>query len=62
MNGKMKPKYSGGLSRKFWDRINNIKPERLHDAIYLAGCALQDHEGRVLRMIANAEQSSRRSK
>ncbi|KKK91624.1 hypothetical protein LCGC14_2711030, partial [marine sediment metagenome] len=22
MNGKQKPKYSGPLSRKFWDRIN----------------------------------------
>lgn len=62
MDGKLKPKYSGGLSGKFWGRINNIKPERLHNAIYLAGCALQDHEGRVLRMIADAEQSSRRSK
>ncbi len=59
MGDKMKPKYSGGLSRKFWDRINNIKPERLHDAIYVAGCALQDHERRVLQMLADAERTKR---
>ena len=53
---KMKPKYSGPASRKFWDHINAIKPEKLHSLIYIAGCALQDHELRVLQMIAEAEE------
>ena len=55
MDGKLKPKYSGNWSRNFWARVNLIKPEKLHDAIYTAGCALQDHERRVLQMLANAE-------
>ena len=53
----LKPKYSGPLSRKFWDRVKAIKPEKLHMAIYTAGCALQDHEGRVLQMLEDAEKS-----
>jgi len=52
---KMKPKYSGAASVKFWNRIQEIKPAKLREAVYTAGCALQDHEQRVLRMIADAE-------
>ena len=55
----MKPKYSGPNSRKFWDRVNAIKPEKLHSLIYIAGCALQDHELRVLQMIADVEPGAR---
>ena len=52
---KMKPKYSGPASRGFWTRVAEIQPDQAHDLIYLAGCALQDHESRVLQMIADAE-------
>lgn len=51
----MKPKYSGPKSLKFWARVNALTdPE--HTLVYMAGCALQDHEGRVLRMLQVAEQ------
>ena len=53
----MKLQYSGANSRKFWDRINAIKSEKLQSLVYLAGCALQDHESQVLAMIAEAEKS-----
>ncbi len=59
MDGKLKPKYSGSLSQKFWDRVGKIKPARLNDAIYMAGCALQNHERLVLQMLIDAEQSKR---
>ena len=55
----MKPKYSGPNSRKFWDHVNAIKPEKLHSLIYIAGCALQDHELRVLQMIAEAKKRAK---
>ena len=52
--------YSGPPSDKFWERINKIKPRRLREAIYTAGCALQDHERRVLTMISDAERELER--
>ncbi len=61
MLGKQNPKYSGPLSRKFWDRINSVKPQKLWEALYVAGCALQDHEGRVLEMLKNAEMGPAKS-
>ncbi len=48
-------RYSGPASKKFWERIAEIKNRRVHDLIYIAGCALQDHEGRVLQMLDEAE-------
>ena len=51
----MKPKYSGAAGRKFWNRIAAIKPDKLRVLIYLAGCALQDHETRVLQMVTEAK-------
>jgi len=49
------PHYSGELSRAFWLRVKRIEDERTHDLLYLAGCALQDHEERVLQMFAALE-------
>lgn len=46
-----KPRYSGSKSKKFWGRINAIKIEPTHSLLYQAGCALQNHESRVLEMI-----------
>ena len=53
----MKPKYSGLVSKAFWDRVAKIKDEKTHDLIYIAGCALQDHENRLLQMLKRAEQT-----
>ena len=53
----MKPKYSGAASGKFWAQVAKIKPARLHDAIYVAGCALQDHEARMIQMLEAANGS-----
>lgn len=51
----MKPKYSGPVSARFWNRIVAIKSNKLHAAVYVAACALQDHEGRVLQILKDAE-------
>ncbi len=48
-------KYSGKASEGFWKRIANIKNRRAHDLVYMAGCALQEHEERVLQMLAEAK-------
>lgn len=44
-------RYSGPKSVKFWTRVNSIKPESKRSLIYIAACALQDHEGRVFQML-----------
>ncbi len=52
---KQQPKYSGEASTAFWKRINKINNQTTHDLVYVAGCALQDHENRVLQMLHLAE-------
>lgn len=46
--------YSGELSKEFWAEVNKLR-DSLHAMVYLAGCALQDHEERVLKMLAEAK-------
>ena len=46
--------YSGDLSKEFWAEVNALR-DPLHAMVYLAGCALQDHELRVLKMLAEAK-------
>lgn len=53
----MNTKYSGKASKAFWERIAAIKTKRAHDLVYIAGCALQDHENRVLQMLKRAEKT-----
>ncbi len=48
-------KYSGLASGPFWDRINKIRNKRERDLVYLAACALQDHENRVFQMLKCAK-------
>ena len=48
-------KYSGKASEGFWKRVASIKNRRAHALVYLAGCALQEHEQRVLEMLAEAQ-------
>lgn len=62
----MKPdqkRYSGNseFSKKFWDRVFEIeaKKPKLGSLIYLAACALQDHESRLYQMLEDAEKSKR---
>lgn len=51
----MKPRYSGKLSRPFWDVVNRHHGTE-HALLYMLGCALQEVEGRMLQAleIANA--------
>jgi len=55
MPNPIKPHYSGKLSVDFWKRVNAL-PEPVRGLVYLAGCALQEHEGRVLQMLKEAEE------
>ena len=48
------PHYSGKASVAFWRRINRL-PEPEQRVIYAFGCALQDVERRVLRVLDAAE-------
>ena len=48
---KIKPKYSGKRSRKFWNAINSIENECDQDELYSLGVALQDLEGYVLKQL-----------
>ena len=54
----MTKKYSGRYSKKFWERVNAVKPAALRAIIYIAACALQDYENRVFQMLDAAEQRS----
>lgn len=47
---KIEAKYSGHLSEDFWEQVHKIKNKKERNLIYLAGCALQDHETRVIQM------------
>lgn len=48
------PHYSGKLSNGFWADVANVKDKAAHDLIYVAACALQDHEKRILQMLRMA--------
>ena len=50
--------YSGEASDEFWSRIAAIRPQELRKAVSIAGYALQDHETRMLNMVAHAEEKS----
>lgn len=51
----MKHRYSGDKSRKFWKRIGRFSGMPPHDALYNAGCELQNLEEAVLTAIKLAE-------
>lgn len=51
-------KYSGDSSNPFWKRINKIKDETQQAVCYEFGCALQELEYRVLRVIQIAEEKN----
>ena len=50
--------YSGPQSEALWRRVNAL-PEAQRTLLYLAGCALQDHEGRFWQMLLQAEAEAR---
>ncbi len=52
-------KYSGASSKRFWKRIHSIHDENLRNVVYIAGCALQDHEQRMIQILREAESSER---
>ena len=47
--------YSGVASKGFWDRVWEHKEDERFGLMYIAGCALQEHEARVLQMLAELE-------
>lgn len=51
----MKHRYSGNKSRKFWNRIARFSGLPPHDALYAAGCELQNLEEAVLQTLELAE-------
>ena len=50
--------YSGSQSEALWRRVNAL-PEAQRTLLYLAGCALQDHEVRFWQMLLQAEAEAR---
>ncbi len=50
----MRPRYSGALSHKFWDRVNSLNKRR--GELYSLGVCLQNIESFVLRQLENARQ------
>jgi hypothetical protein len=52
---KIKPRYSGGKSTKFWKMVNAL-PDSEQNECYSLGCALQDLERRVLSAVNNARE------
>jgi len=55
------PQYSGKVSKKFWARVAAVKDEPTHSLLYIAACALQDHEGRVIQMFKEIERVAKQS-
>ena len=52
----IKPKYSGRLSIKFWNTVNNeVKDEANKQEIYSLGVALQNLEGYVLKRLKDVD-------
>ena len=51
--------YSGDDSKWFWDRVNKLPRNEGGETAYMLGCALQDHEQRVMRYLEQAELSQR---
>lgn len=47
-------KYAGTESKLFWKRIAEIENRRTRELVYIAGCALQDHEERMFQMLEAA--------
>lgn len=58
---KIKHRYSGKRSRKFWARVNRL-PANDSNTLYSLGVALQNLEHQVLTELHNAEQKAQRKK
>lgn len=56
MSKKTLPRYSGRLSKPFWDRVNDLPEGPWQRAAYMTGLVLQDLEARVLQFLTLAEQ------
>jgi hypothetical protein len=54
---KLKPKYSGKESTKFWDEINAIKNHEEWDKAYTLGVVLQNIEADILRFLKQIQRS-----
>lgn len=58
MKNEIDAKYHGKAAMAFWRKISAIKKEPEHTLAYIAACALQDHEQRVLQMLSEIEKSN----
>lgn len=56
------PHYYGNNSNRFWGAVRSIKDERLHDAVYRMGYALQTLEHHVLKTLAKAAEKPKRGR
>ena len=54
--------YSGPNSTKFWKRVNSFPYSQGGQALYIAGCLLQDAESRVLQILHSFEEAELRRK
>lgn len=48
---KLKTRYSGQKSEKFWDIINNVENEDDRNELYKLGCDLQNLENFILKKL-----------
>jgi hypothetical protein len=56
-----KPESVYSERKAIWARVEALKSEPVHSLLYIALCALQDHENRVLQMLFEAETSEKRN-
>lgn len=59
MSKKIRPRYSGKKSKRFWNRVNAIGDRKVAAVAFMFGCALQDMEDRALRMLDYIERAPR---
>ncbi len=58
---KLRPHYSGNLSRKFWDLIHTL-PEPDKTSLYSCGCLLQNIEHSILNWLQFAQSLNKTTK
>ena len=54
-----KPESAYSERKAIWARVEALNSEPVHSLLYIAFCALQDHENRVLQMLFEAETSEK---
>ena len=47
----IRPVFSGQSSRPLWKNINAVRDDAVHEALYALGCACQELEAKVERVL-----------